>query len=171
MLVHGNHTWKTNREMIDKSSLFFEEDLDSQLGERQGRVSEIVDGIQKDQFLVSTDADLIEHVVAGLLVEPLVLCEEAIKMSPSETQVDVSGDLENPSSHAKEDPPTFPELALTFIYHLLARVGYFAIGRIHGPWLSLAQSSMLSACASQSPSPTTPTRAPSSLPMIENFSY
>ena len=78
--------------MRDRNLLFFEEDLDAQLRGRQQSVSEAVDRIPKDQFLVSSGQELVDHVVAGLTVEPLVLREDATIMSQTETQVDVSGD-------------------------------------------------------------------------------
>ena len=78
--------------MRDRNLLFFEEDLDAQLRGRQETVPEAVNRIPKDQFLISNDQELVDHVVAGLTVEPLVLCEDATIMSQNETQVDVSGD-------------------------------------------------------------------------------
>lgn len=78
--------------MRDRNLLFFEEDLDSQLRTRQSRVSGIVNGINKDQFSVSSDQQLIAHVAASLTVEPVVLQEAAITMSQQEAQVDVSHD-------------------------------------------------------------------------------
>ena len=79
--------------MRDRNLLFFEEDLDAQLRARQQRVSGVVDGIPKDQFLISSDQELIDHVVAELTVEPIVLREEATTMNPQETQIDVSSSL------------------------------------------------------------------------------
>ena len=78
--------------MRDRNLLFFEEDLDAQLRARQQSVSGVVDGIPKDQFLISSDQELIDHVVAELTVEPIVLREEATTMNPQETQIDVSRD-------------------------------------------------------------------------------
>ncbi|KGM88875.1 hypothetical protein rosmuc_01097 [Roseovarius mucosus DSM 17069] len=78
--------------MRDRNTLFFEDDLDGQLRARQGHVSGAVDGVPKDQFLVSSDEELIEYIAASLHVEPLVLHEEAKSMNQTETQIDVSGD-------------------------------------------------------------------------------
>ena len=78
--------------MRDKNILFFEEDLDAQLRARQQSVSSAVDRIPKDQFLVSSDQEIVDHVVAGLSVEPIVLREEKTTMNQDETQVDVSHD-------------------------------------------------------------------------------
>lgn len=78
--------------MRDRNLLFGEEDLDSQLRARQQQVSGIVDSIPKEQFLVSSDQELINHVVAQQTVEPIVLCEESRTMKQQETQIDVSRD-------------------------------------------------------------------------------
>ena len=78
--------------MRDRNLLFFEEDLDAQLSSRRQGAVALVDGIPKDQFLVSSDDELIAHVVAKLRVEPLALREDATTMSQDETQVDVSHD-------------------------------------------------------------------------------
>ena len=72
--------------------LFFEEDLDAQLRARQQSVSHAVDRIPKDQFLVSSDQEVVDQVVAGLTVQPIVLHEESTTMNQDETQVDVSQD-------------------------------------------------------------------------------
>ena len=74
--------------MRDTNLLFFENDLDAQLRTRQLNVSALVDRIPKDHFLVSTDHQIIEHVVAELDVEPLELDEEKSTLKQNETQVD-----------------------------------------------------------------------------------
>ena len=78
--------------MRDQNLLFFEDDLDSQLRAGQAQVNVSVDGIPEQQFLISSDQELVEHIVANLTVEPLVLREDAKTMNQAETQVDVSGD-------------------------------------------------------------------------------
>ena len=78
--------------MHDKGFLFFEEDLDAQLRGRLESASRAVDQIPKDQFLVSSDQEIVDHVVAGLSVEPIVLREEEMTMNQHEVQVDVSHD-------------------------------------------------------------------------------
>ncbi|MYD92910.1 MAG: hypothetical protein F4Y02_04310 [Chloroflexi bacterium] len=78
--------------MINHHPLFFEPDLDSQLRARERQVAAKVDGIPESQFLVSSDQDVVEHVVPQLTVEPIVLQSEAAYMNQTETQVDVSGD-------------------------------------------------------------------------------
>ena len=78
--------------MRGRNLLFSKDDLDSQLCARQLQVNRAVDGIPEQQFLISNDRDLVEHIVADLTVEPLVLREDATAMNQAETQVDVSGD-------------------------------------------------------------------------------
>ena len=72
--------------------LFYKEDLDCQLRDRKLQVSRAVNGIPEKQFLISNDLELVEHIVANLMVEPLVLREEEKTIHQAETQVDVSGD-------------------------------------------------------------------------------
>lgn len=94
--------------MRDRNLLFFEEDLDAQLRARQQQISAVVDGIPKDQFLVSSDQELIDHVVAGLTVEPIALREEATTMNQQETQVDVSRDQMRYFSPGRSGPFYIP---------------------------------------------------------------
>ncbi len=72
--------------------LFGENDLDHQLRHRQSRVASEIDAIPEDQFLVSSDREIVEHVLPRLHVEPVVLQLDARTMNQAETQVDVSGD-------------------------------------------------------------------------------
>ena len=78
--------------MRSRKPLFCEDELDGQLRGRLHSVSSALDDIPKEQFLISSDQELVDHIVASLRVEPLVLRENIITMSQSETQVDVSGD-------------------------------------------------------------------------------
>lgn len=78
--------------MRDKTTLFIEESLNAQLRGRQERASHAVDQIPKDQFLVSSDHEIVDHVVAELSVVPIVLHEEKMTMEQHEVQVDVSHD-------------------------------------------------------------------------------
>lgn len=78
--------------MSDQNLLFLREGLDIQLRARQRRIGGVVDSIPKEQFLASTDQDLVEHIAADLVVEPVILHEEAATMDQQETHVDVSGD-------------------------------------------------------------------------------
>ena len=78
--------------MRTRGYLFTELDLDNQLRERQLQVAAKVGGIPESQFLISSDQDVVEHVIPQLVVEPIVLQLGATTMSKAETQVDVSGD-------------------------------------------------------------------------------
>ena len=85
--------------MRHNNLLFFNDSLDDQLRTKHSQINDAVDRIPKDQFLVSSEQELIDHVVAGLTVEAPVLYEDKTTMNQQETQVDVSGDpmrLSNP---------------------------------------------------------------------------
>lgn len=78
--------------MSEPIPLFFTHDLAGRLRTRQKGVRVAVDDIPEEQFLISSDHEIVECVVSKFLVEPLSLREDAITMSQTETQVDVSGD-------------------------------------------------------------------------------
>jgi hypothetical protein len=78
--------------MPHQNVLFYENSLGDQLRARRERVASIVDGISQDQFLISTDEQVIALVEAQLRVEPVVLHEEARTMQQQESKIDVSGD-------------------------------------------------------------------------------
>lgn len=78
--------------MRDSRLLFYDNDLDGQLRARQSQISSAVDGIPEQQFLISNDQELVDHIVADFVVEPLKLLEDAKTMNKVETQVDVSND-------------------------------------------------------------------------------
>lgn len=75
-----------------RNPLFFEVDLSSRLRARQQRVERAVNDIPKGQFMIAGDQELVEHIVVGLRVEPLVLQKDSTTMKQEETQVDVSND-------------------------------------------------------------------------------
>lgn len=77
---------------MDRNLLFFEEDLDTQLRARQQHAPNAVDSVPKEQFLISSDSEIIEHISASLRIEPIILQEDASTMNQVETQIDVSGD-------------------------------------------------------------------------------
>ena len=79
--------------MQARNLLFFEGDLDDQLRDRQQKASEIVDGVPKDQFLISSNQELIEYVVSRLAVEPIVLDEERKTLNQQEARVEVPYDV------------------------------------------------------------------------------
>jgi hypothetical protein len=73
--------------------LFADFELSDSLSSSQRSIQEQVNGIPKDQFLATPYEDLIEHLVSGNTVEPVVIYEERIEASePEECKVDVSGD-------------------------------------------------------------------------------
>ena len=76
--------------MWNQNLLFCESDLDKQLRARQGRVSQAVDDIPKEQFLVCNDRELLDHILADLTVEPLVLRENKATMKQEEARSDRS---------------------------------------------------------------------------------
>ena len=78
--------------MSNHNLLFFEDSLDDQLRAKHSQINDAVGRIPKDQFLVSSEQELVDHVVAGLTVEAPVLHEDKTTMNQQETQVDVSGD-------------------------------------------------------------------------------
>lgn len=76
----------------DRNLLFFENSLDEQLHGRLRRIAGLVDGVGQDQFLISTDEQLVVYVEAQLQVDPVVLHEESPTLEQQECQIDVSGD-------------------------------------------------------------------------------
>ena len=78
--------------MSNHNLLFLEDSLDDQLRAKHSQINDAVGRIPKDQFLVSSDQELVDHVVAGQTVEAPVLHEDKTTMNQQETQVDVSGD-------------------------------------------------------------------------------
>ena len=78
--------------MSNRNLLFYEIDLEDQLHARRQQVNDAVNNIPEQQFRISNDQEIIDHIVARLKVSPLVLQEDAKTMNSAETQVDVSGD-------------------------------------------------------------------------------
>ena len=72
--------------------LFREKDLDHQLRERQNRIASKIAAIAEDRFLVSSDQEIVDHIVPQLHVEPITLQLDARTISMTETRVDISGD-------------------------------------------------------------------------------
>lgn len=71
-------------------TLFYEEHLPAQLRERQQRASQVVDNIPQEQFLVSTDEQLVAYVEGQVRVEYIVLHEEARSMRQEECRIEAS---------------------------------------------------------------------------------
>ena len=82
-----------HRNMRDRNLLFSAGDLGNELDSRRSQVIRAVDNVPKDQFLLSSDQELVDHITSSLELKPLVLLvDQAVSMDPSETQVDVSHD-------------------------------------------------------------------------------
>lgn len=94
--------------MRDQNRLFFGDNLDNQLCARQAQVSKVVNKIPKDQFLISSDQELLDHVVHSLTIEALVLHEDQKTMEQQETRVDVSGDPMRYFSPEQSEPFYIP---------------------------------------------------------------
>ena len=94
--------------MRTQDYLFAEADLDDQLRERQRQIAAKVDAIPEGQFLISSDQDVVEHVIPQLVVEPIMLQLDARTMSKAETKVDVSGDPMRIFSPGRRGPFLIP---------------------------------------------------------------
>ena len=77
---------------LHQNSLFSEHDLSTQLRARQQNINNAVNNIPKEQFLISSDQDIVEHIVTEFKLEPLVLREDLMTMNQIEMEVDVSSD-------------------------------------------------------------------------------
>jgi hypothetical protein len=98
--------------------LFALESLDAQLRQRHEVITQSVDRVPQEQFLVSTDDELLRHFAASMHIDPIVLDEDQRSMKQTETQVDVAGD---PNRIFMEDrrgpflvPGTRVEIAIPF---------------------------------------------------------
>lgn len=78
--------------MTNDNLLFSADTLSRELDARLQAVSNAVNHIPQDRFLVSNDDEVIENITHDFKVEPIVLLEDSISMKQQETQVDVSGD-------------------------------------------------------------------------------
>ena len=94
--------------MRTQDYLFAEADLDDQLRERQRQIAAKVGAIPEGQFLISSDQDVVEHVIPQLVVEPIMLQLDARTMSKAETKVDVSGDSMRIFSPGRRGPFLIP---------------------------------------------------------------
>lgn len=101
-----------------RNTLFTHGDLDDVLRAQTQRIPELVNQVPKDQFLVSTDEQLVQHFISQLSVEPLTLHEDSAEMDQDETQVDVSGDRNRYWSTDFDGPRTIPgtEVTITIPY-------------------------------------------------------
>ena len=71
--------------------LFAEGDLGAVLRAVHEQIPGKIDQVPKDQFLASSEEELVNHFVSTLAIEPLELYEGRMELEQSETQVDVSG--------------------------------------------------------------------------------
>lgn len=72
--------------------LFYEGDLHGTLDNKTREINEAVNAIHKDQFLSTPEQDLVDHIYAGMYIEPLTLHEDSMEMEQHEAKVDVSRD-------------------------------------------------------------------------------
>ncbi len=77
--------------MSEPTPLFFASDLADRLRLRQDTICLAVDDVPEEQFLISSDQEIVDHIVSKFSIQPLALQEDAITMDQSETRVDVSG--------------------------------------------------------------------------------
>lgn len=73
--------------------LFTEESLSKQLDSREAEVSSSVEEIPREEFSAADDQSLIDHIVSGLFVEPIVLQKDENWMEQKEAKVDASDDF------------------------------------------------------------------------------
>lgn len=78
--------------MTTDNLLFNAPTLSRELDARLQSVSDAVNSIPRDRFLISNDDEVVENITHDFKVEPLVLLEDSKSMKQHETQVDVSGD-------------------------------------------------------------------------------
>lgn len=71
--------------------LFAEGDLGASLRAANEQIFGKIDQVPKDQFLASSEEELVNHFVSTLAIEPLELLEDRMELEQSETKVDVSG--------------------------------------------------------------------------------
>lgn len=71
-------------------TLFAEGDLSASLNEHIRQILDQVNAILRDQFMISSDDEIVAHIRSKMLVEALDLHEESMVMDQQETQIDVS---------------------------------------------------------------------------------
>ena len=77
--------------MARQDNLFASSHLSAALRHQAQQIPYKVNQISRDQFLASTDEELLENLMSELEVEPLEVYEDRMEMDHAETQVDVSG--------------------------------------------------------------------------------
>ena len=76
----------------DNELLFSKADLDRVLRSHFQQIGSKIDATPKDQFFVSSDDDLINHIRDCLWIDHLEIHEESMEMDQDEIKVDVSRD-------------------------------------------------------------------------------
>ena len=94
--------------MNDRSFLFMKFDLGDTLGSQEAKIPSIIDRLSQDQLLATPEADLIVHLVAEEIIEPIKLHENAATMSKEETKIDVTGDRDRYFSMNGSEPHLIP---------------------------------------------------------------
>lgn len=74
----------------DRNLLFCSGDLSQALQSMLAKIPGYVEAIPKDQFLISSDTELIENIRPRLIANPLILHEDAKTMEQTEGKIDVS---------------------------------------------------------------------------------
>jgi hypothetical protein len=77
---------------MKRDYLFFGSSLYDRLCRGHRGATDAVQTINEAQFLASSDDEIVDHVKAQWIVQPLTLHEDAATMNQCETDVDVSGD-------------------------------------------------------------------------------
>jgi len=74
--------------------LFYNGDLYGVLRSLIAQIPEKVDAIPKDQFLASSEEDILENIIAQVEIDPLIIYEDRMEQEPREKKMDVSGSRE-----------------------------------------------------------------------------
>lgn len=94
--------------------LFYENNLDDFIRSKDREIHAAVNGIERDQFLGSSDEQIANHVESSFAIEPLTLHEDRMTASQKETKVDVSGDRDRAWYRDRSDGPLMiPGVAVT----------------------------------------------------------
>lgn len=74
--------------------LFYRGDLSETLRSQIAQIPNKVDTIPKNQFLASSEEDILENIITQVEIDPLVIYEDRMEQEPRETKIDVSGSKE-----------------------------------------------------------------------------
>ena len=74
--------------------LFYSGDLGGVLRSQIALIPNRVDSIPKNQFLASSEEDILENIIAQVEIDPLVIYEDRMEQELRETKIDVSGSKE-----------------------------------------------------------------------------